>query len=108
MELTATFSRFASGISYEHIPERVREYCKDLLLDALACALAGHTGEDTARVSHFVSQLAQSTESSVIGGGRLSLSGATMFNGFLITSVSMCDVYRPTATHLQPVIVSPA
>jgi 2-methylcitrate dehydratase PrpD len=78
------------------------------LLDALACALAGHAGEDTSRVSRFVSQLAQSNESSVIGGGRLSLSGATMFNGFLITAVSMCDVYRPTATHLQPVIVSPA
>jgi len=31
-----------------------------------------------------------------------------MLNGFLITAVSMCDVYRPTATHLQPVIVSPA
>jgi 2-methylcitrate dehydratase PrpD len=107
-ELTATLSRFASGIRYEDIPERVREYCKDLLLDALACALAGHAGEDTFRVSHFVSQLAQSNESTVIGGGRLSLTGATMLNGFLITAVSMCDVYRPTATHLQPVIVPPA
>jgi 2-methylcitrate dehydratase PrpD len=58
-------------------------------------------------VAHFASQLAQSNESTVIGGGRLSLSGATMLNGFLITAVSMCDVYRPTATHLQPVIVSP-
>jgi 2-methylcitrate dehydratase PrpD len=107
-ELTATLSRFASAIRYEDIPERVREYCKDLLLDALACALAGHAGEDTFRVSHFVSQLAQSNESTVIGGDRLSLTGATMLNGFLITAVSMCDVYRPTATHLQPVIVPPA
>ena len=107
-ELTATLSRFACEIRLEDIPGRVREYCKDLLLDALACALAGHQGEDTSRVSRFASQLAQSKESSVIGGGRLSLSGATMFNGFLITAVSMCDVYRPTATHLQPVIVSPA
>jgi 2-methylcitrate dehydratase PrpD len=107
-DLTATLARFASEIRYEDIPERVREHCKHLLLDALACALAGHSGEDTSRVSRFASQLAQSNESSVIGGGRLSLSGATMFNGFLITAVSMCDVYRPTATHLQPVIVSPA
>ena len=107
-ELTAALSRFASGIRYEDIPEHVREYCKDLLLDALACALAGHAGEDTLRVSQFVSQLAQSNESTVIGGGRHSLTGATMFNGFLITAVSMCDVYRPTATHLQPVIVPAA
>jgi 2-methylcitrate dehydratase PrpD len=107
-ELTATLSRFACRIRLEDIPERVREYAKDLLLDALACALAGHRGEDTSKVSQFASQLAQSKESSVIGGGRLSLSGATMLNGFLITAVSMCDVYRPTATHLQPVIVPPA
>jgi 2-methylcitrate dehydratase PrpD len=59
-------------------------------------------------VSRFASQLGQSKESSVIGGGGLSLSGATMLNGFLITAVSMCDVYRPTATHLQPVIVPAA
>jgi 2-methylcitrate dehydratase PrpD len=107
-ELTATLSRFASGLRYEDIPERVRDYCKDLLLDALACALAGHAGEDTSSVSRFVSQLAQSSESTVIGCGRLSLTGATMLNGFLITAVSMCDVYRPTATHLQPVIVPAA
>src|SRR5262245_38259118 len=52
--------------------------------------------------------LGQSEESSVIGGASLSLAGATLFNGFLVTAVSMCDVYRPTATHFQPVIVSPA
>ena len=107
-DLTATLASFASNIRYEDIPERIREYAKDLLLDAVACALAGYAGEDTSKVSRFASQLAQSKESSVIGGSRLSLSGATMLNGFLITAVSMCDVYRPTATHLQPVIVSPA
>src|SRR3954466_4311222 len=90
-ELTAVLSRFSSGLRLEDIPERVRERCKDLLLDALACALAGYAGEDTDKISRFISQLAQSTESSVIGGGRLSLSGATMLNGFLITAVSMCD-----------------
>jgi 2-methylcitrate dehydratase PrpD len=107
-DLTATLSDFASGLRFEDIPERTREYCKDLLLDALACALAGYAGEDTPKVSAFASRLAKSNESGVIGAGRLSLSGATMLNGFLITAVSMCDVYRPTATHLQPVIVSPA
>jgi 2-methylcitrate dehydratase PrpD len=107
-DLTATLSRFASEITYDDIPERVREYAKDLLLDALACALAGYKGEDTPKVTRFAAQIAQSQESSIIGGGKLSLSGATILNGFLITAVSMCDVYRPTATHLQPVIVSPS
>jgi 2-methylcitrate dehydratase PrpD len=107
-DVTATLARFAAGLSYGDIPERVRERTKDLLLDALACALAGYRGEDTAKVMPFAAALGQSRESSVIGGAGLSLAGATLFNGFLITSVSMCDVYRPTATHFQPVIVSPA
>jgi 2-methylcitrate dehydratase PrpD len=107
-DVTATLARFASGLTYDSIPERVRERTKDLLLDALACALAGHRGEDTPKVSAFAAALGSSGESSVIGGGSLSLAGATVFNGFLITAVSMCDVYRPTATHFQPVIVSPA
>ena len=106
--ITATLARFAAGLGYEDIPERVRERVKDLALDALACALAGYRGEDTDKVMRFASCLGDSHETSVIGGDRLSLAGATVFNGFLITAVSMCDVYRPTATHFQPVIVSPA
>ena len=95
-DLTQTFARFASELRCDDIPVDVRERCKDLLLDALACALAGYVGEDAPKVSRFAAALGQSEESSVIGGGRLSLTGATALNGFLITSVSLCDVYRPT------------
>ena len=107
-DLTRTFACFASELRCDDIPHHVRERCKDLLLDALACALAGYEGEDTPKVSRFAAALGQSQESSIIGGGRLSLTGATALNGFLITAVSLCDVYRPTATHLQPVVVPPA
>jgi 2-methylcitrate dehydratase PrpD len=107
-DITAILARFASGLAYEHIPERVTERVKDLLLDALACALAGYRGEDTAKVMPLAAALGESEENTVIGGASLSLAGATLFNGFLVTAVSMCDVYRPTATHFQPVIVSPA
>lgn len=106
-ELTHRLARFAAELRCESIPPHVRERCKDLLLDALACALAGYEGEDAPKVARFASALGHSTESSVIGGGGLSLTGATALNGFLITSVSLCDVYRPTATHLQPVVVPP-
>ena len=107
-DLTQTFARFAAELRCDDIPSNARERCKDLLLDAMACALAGYEGEDAPKVSRFAAALGQSQESSVIGGGRLSLTGATALNGFLITSVSLCDVYRPTATHLQPVVIPPA
>ncbi len=105
---TEVLAGFAATVTYEKIPERVRERCKDLLLDTLACALAGHQGEETHQVAGLASALAQSKESSIIGGDRLSLAGATLLNGYLATAVTMCDVHRPTATHVTPEVIPPA
>src|SRR6185436_20056539 len=106
--VTQDLARFAATLDYDKIPERAREYTKDLLLDALACAVAGHRGEETAQVEAFASALAQSSESSVIGGDRLSLAGATLLNAFLVTAVTMCDVHRSTLTHVTPEVIPPA
>jgi 2-methylcitrate dehydratase PrpD len=107
-DVTEMLAQFAATLTYDAIPERVREHCRKLLLDALACALAGHQGEETEQVAALASGLAQSRESSIIGGDRLSLAGATLLNGYLITAVTMCDVYRPTHTHITPEVVPPA
>ena len=105
---TEELARFAASLSYDDIPARVREQCKDFLLDTLACALAGHAGEETGQVSRFAGSLATSSESTVIGGGNLSLAGATLLNGYLITAVTMCDIHRSTLTHVTPEVVPPA
>jgi len=107
-DVTGVLARFAATLEYDKIPRRVREYCKDLLLDTLACALAGHQGEETHQVAALASGLAQSKESSIIGGDCLSLAGATLLNAYLITAVTMCDVHRPTLTHITPEVVPPA
>src|SRR5215217_4953592 len=108
VETTQILAEFAAKLRYEDIPERVREHCKTVLLDTLACAVAGHLGEETHQVAALASGLEQSTESSVIGGGKLSLCGATLLNGYLITAVTMCDVHRSTLTHITPEVVPPA
>src|SRR5712671_173983 len=107
-ETTEVLAQFAAALQYDDIPERVRDYTKNLLLDTLACALAGHQGEETHQVAALAAGLAQSSESTVIGGDRLSLAGATMLNGYLITAVTMCDAHRPTLTHITPEVVPPA
>ena len=107
-EATQVLANFAASLKYDAIPERAREQCKNLLLDALACAVAGHRGEETGQVAALASALAQSRETSVIGGDRLSLAGATLLNGFLITAVTMCDTHRSTLTHITPEVVPPA
>jgi 2-methylcitrate dehydratase PrpD len=107
-DVTEALARFAATLTYNDIPERVREYCKNVLLDTLACAVAGHQGEETHQIAALASGLAQSKESSIIGGDRLSLAGATMLNGYLITAVTMCDIHRSTLTHVTPEVIPPA
>lgn len=104
-EATQQLAQFAASLSYDDLPGSVVQHCKNLFLDALACALAGHQGEETPQVLALASALAQSEETSVIGGDRLSLAGATVFNGYLITAVTMCDAHRATMTHVTPEVV---
>jgi 2-methylcitrate dehydratase PrpD len=107
-EITQTLAQFATALRYEDIPQRVRDHCKNLLLDTLACAVAGRLGEETGQIAAFASALAQSSESSVIGGEAMSLAGATLLNAYLVTATTMCDVHRETMTHVTPEIVPPA
>ena len=105
---TAVLARFATTLEYDRIPARTREYAKNLLLDTLACAVAGHQGEETHQVAALASALAKSDETSVIGGARASLAGATLLNAYLVTAVTMCDVHRSTLTHITPEVMPPA
>src|SRR5713226_7345887 len=107
-EITKVLADCAASLYYGDIPDETREHCKDVLLDTLACAIAGHQGEETHQLAALSSALAQSNESTVIGGDRLSLAGATMLNGYLITAVTMCDAHRATLTHVTPEVVPPA
>jgi 2-methylcitrate dehydratase PrpD len=107
-EATQVLANFAASLKYEDLPGHVRESCKNLLLDALACAVAGGHGDETEQVAALAGALAQSHEASVIGRDHLSLAGATMLNGFLITAVTMCDTHRSTLTHITPEVMPPA
>src|SRR3954462_8927346 len=106
--VTEVLAGFAASLQYDDLPAEVRDHCKNLLLDTLACAVAGHRGEETEQLAALASGLAQSDESSVIGGDRLSLAGATILNGYLVTAVTMCDVHRSTLTHVTPEVIPPA
>jgi 2-methylcitrate dehydratase PrpD len=107
-EATGVLARFAASLRYEDLPAEVKDHCKNVLLDTLACAVAGHLGEETPQIATLAAALGQSEESSVIGGDHLSLAGATILNGFLITAVTMCDAHRATLTHVTPEVIPPA
>ncbi len=105
---TEKLAEFAASLRPNDIPGDIKSSTIALLTDALACALAGHQGEETNQLHAMASALGQSAESSIIGGNHMSLVGATMMNGYLITAVTMCDVHRATLTHITPEVVPPA
>jgi 2-methylcitrate dehydratase PrpD len=107
-EATQVLAEFASTLSYDKIPPRARDHVKNVLLDTLACAVAGGQGEETPQIAALAGALAQSHETSVIGGDKMSLAGATLLNGFLITAVTMCDAHTATMTHITPEVVPPS
>jgi len=105
---TADLAGFISGLTGDAIPPTVRERVKDYILDTFASAIAGRQGDEVRQVHALASALGASREASVIGGDRLSLAGATMLNGYLVTAVTVCDVHRPTLYHTTPEVVPPA
>ena len=105
---TTELAAFIASLQYEHIPALIRERVKDILLDTIASALAGTRGDEVKQIRALATALGASNEASVFGGGKLSLAGATLLNGYLITAVTVCDVHRPTLYHTTPQVVSPA
>src|SRR5436305_13858220 len=77
-DVTEVLAGFAASLQYDDLPRHVQDHCKNVLLDTLACAVAGHRGEETEQLAALARGLAESGDSSVIGGGRLSLAGATI------------------------------
>jgi 2-methylcitrate dehydratase PrpD len=105
---TAELARFIASLEYDHLPAAVRERVKDIILDTLASAIAGRQGEESRQIRALAAALGGSREASVIGGEPLSLAGAALLNGYLITAVTVCDVHRPTLCHTTPQVVPPA
>jgi len=105
---SAELARFVAGLTYESLPPRVSERVKDILLDTLASAIAGRQGDESKQIRALAAALGDSREASVIGGNQLSLAGATLLNGYLVTAVTVCDVHRPTLCHTTPQVVPPA
>jgi len=105
---TAELARFIANLEYDQLPGAVRERVKDIILDTLASAIAGRHGDESRQIRALATALGASREASVIGGEPLSLAGATLQNGYLITAVTVCDVHRPTLCHTTPQVVPPA
>lgn len=109
LQPTTELARFAAGFTYDDLPTSAREYARLLLLDSIACAFAADFSDEVAPYAKFARTAAGLGDATVIGSpDRLSLVGATLLNGYLITAVTLCDTYLPVSAHISPEVLPPA
>lgn len=105
---TTELAQFVAGLRYEGIPDVIRERVKHIILDTIASAIAGRQGDEVKQIRALAMALGTSKDATIIGGDQLSLAGATLLNGYLVTAVTVCDVHRPTLYHTTPQVIPPA
>ena len=76
------------------IPAEVVTHTKDLILDAIGCALAAVDTAAVARAARVLAQLGGSPDCTVIGAARrFNLPQAVLLNGILIRTLDLNDAY---------------
>ena len=104
----SVLASWSAGLRAEDIPPHVRARAADILLDAIASALAGRSSDEARMIERVARGMGDSDEATVIGGQPLSRAGAVLLNGYQVTASTVCDVYRPASCHVSPEIVPPA
>jgi 2-methylcitrate dehydratase PrpD len=105
---TEKLARFAAELRYVDLPESAREHARLLLVDSIACALASDYGQETGMYTRFARTAGGLGDATVIGSTeQLSLLGASLLNGYLITAATICDTYVPAHVHITPEVVPP-
>lgn len=108
---TEDLARFAAEFGYADLPDSARDHARHLLVDSIGCALAGDYGQETGMYARFARNAGGTGEATVIGAPEeegLSLLGASLLNGYLITAATLCDTYVPAHVHITPEVVPPA
>lgn len=105
---TSGMARFIAGLSYEAIPEAVRERIKLLILDSLGCAIFGSDLEWSRILMETLSRVDTTRGCGVWGTAlRLSAPHAALVNGTLVQSFELDDVHRQGVLHVGAVTLPP-
>lgn len=103
---TQALAEFCSQLTYEDLPGRIKNFVKGIYIDTIASGIAGRAGAELGMVERLADQ-AGSGSSPTIASTPRSPIGAVLLNGYLITAVTVCDVYREAWCHVTPEVVPP-
>ncbi|MGH9243875.1 MAG: MmgE/PrpD family protein [Acidimicrobiales bacterium] len=107
---TETLAAFTAGLEHGDLPKAIRARVLGLLIDAIASAIVGRAGDEMTRFERLARKLGGSGgPCTVIGSAhRYPPVGAALLNGYQVTALNLCDVYRPAHCHMSPEVVPPA
>jgi len=101
---TRKIAQFVSTLSYERIPQQVRERIKLLMLDSLGCAIHGAQLE-WCRILRGALEKVDATRTTSVWGTSLRLSSphAALVNGTQVQGFELDDVHRRGVLHVGAV-----
>jgi 2-methylcitrate dehydratase len=87
------FARYALGLKYEMLPDKVSHQAKCCLLDSLGCAIGAYAAPGRPIVEEVVREIGGKAEATVFGSGsQTSALNATLINSFLVRYLDCNDV----------------
>jgi aconitate decarboxylase len=101
---TRKIAQFVSTLSYERVPQQVRERIKLLMLDSLGCAIHGAQLE-WCRILRGALENVDATRTTSVWGTSLQLSSphAALVNGTQVQGFELDDVHRRGVLHVGAV-----
>lgn len=109
MTATETLAQFVHDLTFEAIPQPVREYAKLCLLDTLGIALAGHQEPSTQAARSVAAQVGGRPQATVlVEGRRVPVAQAALANGTAAFSHNFTDTTLSCVIHGGPVAVPAA
>jgi 2-methylcitrate dehydratase PrpD len=99
---TQQLAEFATGTTWDDIPAPTRAMARHLLLDAIACAIAGAAAPARDAFDRTARALGDGDELVVSDPRPAGRAAAALLNAWQTTATTMCDVYRPRMCHVTP------
>ncbi len=105
---TQTLSECVAKLKFEDIPELVREYAKDLILDSIGCSIGGIRLQPGKIMVDYFTELGGAPQSSILATGqKLPCMNAAYVNSYLTGLLDFDDVPSVTEGHPGATIIPP-
>jgi 2-methylcitrate dehydratase PrpD len=100
MTISETFANFAAQLTYDDIPQPIRERAKLLMLDALGIAFVSSKYDFAKKALAGLSRFGVGEHPVINSDRKLALRDAVTMNGILVHGLDYDDTYLPGAVHM--------